>query len=191
MELSSATLGFHEISDGAVLGLGSANVVRSAVGVGAMFAFLAVPLLLVTQILQTDGSTVIPLTVELAALAVVTVGVGVVYSGIRQRGVWALAVDDAGFHLLRGHAGVKDFPWSSVARIRYGAVPVQRGRYQVALADGLRIDGRRSGDGFFLHTVRFHVTSDDIDRMATVTREVASRHAVVAEPFPMVGRAGS
>ena len=97
-------------------------------------------------------------------------------------------MDEAAVHLLRTRRRARNIPWASVRRIQYGPTAVRLGRYGAKLGDAIRIDSPRGLASFFVDTVRFRVPAEDMDRMAAALKDIAGRHGVTAEAFPMAGR---
>lgn len=183
-------LGFRETPDGATLGLGTYRWVRAWVVGVAVFAGLALGMLLL-MLSFSSGSTpsgenavllLLPSILLFAAFAV-----AIAISVALKAGSWSLAVDESGLRLTRGRHRPRDMAWPQISRIRCGPLAVQVSRYKSDLAEGIWIE-MRSRVTRRVDTARFRVLADDLDRMATVIRGIAERHAVPIEPFPMMGR---
>ncbi len=185
---AESQIGFRESPDGSSLALGRPRYVAAVAAVAGFLFVLGFVMLYVRSIAAGNGNTGGALGMQLSGLLFLGLGVAMATAFVLQSGRWLVSVDETGIRLQRSHRRPKNLPWSSVTRIQHGPTPIRLGQYGVRLGDALCIDARHSISPIFLDAVRFRVGADDMDRMALVIKEIASRHGVPVEPFPMAGR---
>lgn len=184
----AATSGFQENPGGGTLVLGRPRYVKRVAALGATFVALGA---FTVYLAVAYGSAMRPggdLGILLSGLLFFGFAGVLLVSGFVSWGVWVLGADDQGIRLVRPHRRPKVISWAAVKRIQVGPTAISMGRYGARLGDALRIDARHAGGPVILDTVRLTVLAEDLDRMATVLKDLGGRHGVPVEAFPMAGR---